>query len=339
MSTCEANPNTGKLLERQGCACGHNVDSHTHPSKMIRDPITREVAEHFTHGRCAVAGCACSNYERANATYESRTVTQRSWRRRLFLAVGVWLGMTSRSAEDKSNAKPKGLRVLFLGNSQIFYNDLPRTLETLAASAPADRPRIKASQVTPAGASLETLWNKGTDKGSARAKIAEEQWDYVILQERFDAEAGSFIKHAVLFQELIEKQGAKTVLFCTASISSLYPQGFQELHDMHAALGKQLHLPVAAAGKTWLTYWGNDTTPEQRLALYDPDKAHPGKKGSYIYACSLYAVLTGHSPVCLTHRIPKRAGKAITPAEALKFQEAGWKMHQEMNGETTAAHP
>jgi hypothetical protein len=268
------------------------------------------------------------------------TVQQLSCQRWFFLAVGVWIiGLAGAPARDRSDAQPKELRVLFLGNSQIFYNDLPRTVEALAESAPADRPRIKASQFTPGGASLESLWNKGADKGSARAKITEEKWDYVILQERFDAKADSFNKYAPLFHEVIEKQGAKTVLFCTASISSQYPQGFQELHDMHVTLGKKMHLPVAAAGKTWLTYWGNDTTPEQRLALYDPDKDHPGKKGSYIYACSLYAVLTGQSPVGLTHRIPKQPEDTVTPAEALKFQEAAWKVHREMNGQEKASKP
>jgi hypothetical protein len=67
MSTCDANMKTGKPLERQVCTCGHDVDSHTHPSTMVRDPKTGEVGEHFAHGSCSVNGCACSDYEKANA--------------------------------------------------------------------------------------------------------------------------------------------------------------------------------------------------------------------------------------------------------------------------------
>ncbi len=69
--------------------------------------------------------------------------------------------------------------------------------------------------------------------------------------------------------------------------------------------------------------------------MYAPDKAHPGKKGSYIYACSLYAVLTGNSPVGL----PKQPEDTITPAEAKKSQESAWKVHQEVNGKTKAPMP
>lgn len=230
-------------------------------------------------------------------------------------------------------AKSKELQVLFIGNSQVFYNDLPRTVEALAESAPLERPRIKADRFVSGGASLERLWNAGEGKGTARAKIAEKKWDFVILQEIYNVKVEAFNKYAPLFYDAIQKNGSRTVLFCTASISQMFPKGFDDLHDMHIALGKKLQVPVAAAGKAWLTYWGDKPTDEQRLALYDRDKAHPGQKGSYIYACTLYAVLTGQSPVGLSHRIPKQAEDAVTAAQAKLFQQAAWKVHQEVNTE------
>src|SRR4029079_8978257 len=117
----------------------------------------------------------------------------------------------------------------------------------------------------------------------------------------------------------------------TASINSQYPKGFHELHDLHIALGKKLQVPVAAAGKAWLTCWGDSPSGEERLALYNADKAHPGVKGSYIYACTLYAALTGLSPFGLTNSIPKLPADTVTEAEAKQFQEAAWRVHQEVN--------
>jgi hypothetical protein len=260
-------------------------------------------------------------------------------RSRCWLLAGVALLVALQSsADDKPKAKSKELHVLFLGNSQIYYNELPRIVEALADSAPKQQPRIKASQYTPGGASLESLWNQGEDKG-ARGKIASEKWDYVILQERFDSKLDNFNKYAPLFHEVIEKNGSKMILFCTASISTLYPKGFDELLDMQLAMGKKLNVPVAAAGKAWLVYWGAESTPEQRLALYDPDKAHPGKKGSYIYACSLYAALTGQTPIGLTRRLPKQPEDLISAEEAKKYQEAAWKVQQEVNGKEKATKP
>ena len=234
-------------------------------------------------------------------------------------------------AQEPAKPKAKDLLVLFIGNSQIYYNDLPRTVEAAAKSAAEDRPRIRTDRFVPGGASLERLWNAGTGKGTARAKILEKKWDFVILQEIYNVKPESFNQYAPLFHEVIQKNGSQTVLFCTASVSQLYPKGFQDLHDMHLAVGKKLHVPVAAAGKAWLSYWGDNPTVEQRLALYDADKAHPGKKGSYIYACTLYAALTEHSPVGLTHRIPKQPANTVTEEEAKLFQKAAWRVHQEIN--------
>jgi hypothetical protein len=255
------------------------------------------------------------------------------------LPVFVLASVSRLSADEPAKAKAKDLRVLFIGNSQIYFNDLPRTVEALAESAPEDRPRIRTDRFVSGGASLEKLWNAGTGAGTARAKILEEKWDFVIVQDIYFVKPESFNKFAPLFHELIQKNGSRTVLFCTASVSQMYPKGFEELHDMHIALGKKLSIPVAAAGKTWLSYWGDKPTAEQRLALYDPDQAHPGKKGSYIYACSLYTALTGRSPVGLTNRIPKQPAETVAEAEAKQFQEAAWRVHQEINPEKAPPRP
>jgi hypothetical protein len=249
---------------------------------------------------------------------------------RLALFVALAIASAARG-EDPGKLKSKELHVLFIGNSQIYYNDLPRTVEALSESAPQDQPRIRTGRFVPGGASLASLWSAGEGKNTARAKILEQKWDFVIVQEIYNAKAESFNKYAPLFHELIQKNGSKMVLFCTASISTMYPNGFHDLLDMEIPMGKELKVPVAAAGKAWLIHWGDQTTPEQRLAFYAPDKAHPGKKGSYIYACVLYAALTGRSPAGLTHVIPNQPPDTVTEEEAKKFQEAAWKVHREVN--------
>ena len=99
----------------------------------------------------------------------------------------------------------------------------------------------------------------------------------MIVQEIYNARPESFNKYAPLFHELIQKNGAKTLLFCTASISSMYPKGFQDLLDMEIPMGKELKIPVAAAGKAWLIYWGDpQTTPEEPFGpFYAPGQSPP----------------------------------------------------------------
>ncbi len=251
------------------------------------------------------------------------------------LIVVLALGSIVQAAEPKAPS-PHEVRVLFLGNSQIFYNDLPRMLEALSQSAKNDRQRIKASQFVSGGASLESLWEAGTAEGKPRALIAGEKWDFVIVQEIYTyySKPESFNKYATLFEEWIRQHGSRMVLFCTASVNDLYPEGFHKLHDMQAVMAKKLSVPVVAAGQTWLHYWGDAPSLAERLALYHADKAHPGVKGSYLYACSLYAQITGLSPVGLTNQVPKQPVDAITPEEAQRFQEAAWQVHQQLNAGT-----
>ena len=128
------------------------------------------------------------------------------------------------------------------------------------------------------GASLESHWNRGEGKGTARAKIAEGKWDYVVLQDIYYTKPESFNKYARLFHELIRRHGAQTVLLSTASISTLYPKGFHELHAMHVALGKELKVPVAAAGQAWLVYWGDNSTPEERLGSTTRTRPIPARR-------------------------------------------------------------
>ena len=138
---------------------------------------------------------------------------------------------------------------------------------------------------------------------------------------------------------MISQNGGKTVLLSTASFPNMVPKSFLELHDRHVTVGKELKVPVAAAGKACLVYWGDSPTQEEILALYDRDKGHPGPRGSYLYACTLYAIVTGHSPVGLTHRVPNQPEDTITPAQAKRFQEAAWQVHQEVNGKQPVSKP
>lgn len=260
-----------------------------------------------------------------------------------FFLAALFVGMSSAAADEKDTPRP--IRVLFVGNSQFYYNNLHKIVEALAESAPKDRPRIStdakpSDRAVAGGATLERHWKFGTGKNTARAKITEEKWDYVILQEFTGyASRESTNQYARLFHDLIRQNGAKTVLFSTAHVANHAPKGFLEVNEVNAALAKELQVPVVAAGMAWLAYWGDNPTQEQILALYDKDKGHPGPKGSYLYACTLYAFLTGHSPVGLTNRLPHLPEHPITPAEAKRLQEAAWRVHQEINSKETANKP
>ncbi|MFA5265141.1 MAG: hypothetical protein WC378_15065 [Opitutaceae bacterium] len=227
------------------------------------------------------------------------------------------------------------LKVLFLGNSQMFYYDLPKMVKILADSAPAERSRIEVGEGLLGGASLKILWDK-EGPGSPRAMIATGKWDYVVIQEVYCPRQEEFETYAAKFDELIRNFQSRTVLFATASVSEFYqegttyPNGFVALNDRQLAFGKKHGILVALAGYAWMKYLGPNPSVAQRLDLYDKDKGHPGSKGTYLYACLLYAVLTGNNPEGLTNEFPSIHGGLVIPkAEAAKMQTAAWTQYLE----------
>lgn len=216
---------------------------------------------------------------------------------------------------------PKPLNVLLVGNSQcpaIVSNQL---LEKLAASDKDARP-IKVVGCIKGGASLRSHWEAGTGPESARGKITGSAWDFVVLQDIYNVEEAAFQPYARKFHELIKEQGAKTVLFGTASILSDYPQGFERLHRLHIAMGKELEVPIVDASQAYFRYFGEMPSPELMASLFAKDRAHPGLQGSYLYSCGIYSVLTGRSAVGLA------APEAIPVDVAKALQETAWAQHQ-----------
>jgi hypothetical protein len=216
----------------------------------------------------------------------------------------------------------KPIQVLLVGNSQCPTIVANQLLEKLAASDKGARP-IKVTGAVRGGASLKSHWEAGTGPETARGKIAAGGFDFVVLQDIYYVEEAAFQPYARNFHRLIKESGAQTVLFGTASILSDYPKGFERLHRVHVAMGKELEVPIVDASQAYFRYFGDKPSAELMESLFAKDRAHPGLQGSYLYACGIYSVLTGRSPVGL-------AAPEMIPAEVAKaLQETAWAQHQE----------
>jgi len=218
--------------------------------------------------------------------------------------------------------------------------DLPRMVKIMSESAPADHPCLKIGAAVFGGATLKTHWEKGEEPGTPRTMISTGKWDYVIIQEIYCAGKREFEKYAALMDKVIRKAGAKTILFATANITQhyhgrlgyRYPDSFNKLNGMQVRFGRKRGIPVAAAGYAWMKYLGQKPSDKKLLDLYHKDKGHPGLKGSYIYACLLYTVLTGKNPAGLTGKFKDiRGGFSISKKEAAKMQKAAWDQYLENN--------
>ena len=103
------------------------------------------------------------------------------------------------------------MRILMLGNSFIFTNDLPDALSRLTGA--------EVIAHTRGGARLAEQLNPKTKMGArTQAALEKEPWDYVVLQEMSNGPItapDSFFRSVRLLCEQIRQNGAIPVLYAT----------------------------------------------------------------------------------------------------------------------------
>lgn len=238
------------------------------------------------------------------------------------------------------------LRVLFIGNSYTYFNNLPEMLATLAQSAPHAR-TLDTAIVAKGAATLQQLWTEG----EAVAAIRNGSWDYVVLQEQstlgatlIDGQTAInapqfFYTYARLFDREITAQGGKTVFLLTwARKRALAHQA--ALTSAYMRIAQELHAVVVPVGMAWQKL--REAKPD--LELYAKDGSHPSPLGSYVAACLFYATLFGESPEgvpaqVVAHAVSPGGRLAETtttlvdlpPEEATWLQRFVWQTYTELH--------
>jgi hypothetical protein len=217
-------------------------------------------------------------------------------------------------------AAPAPVRVLLVGNSLTYFNDMPRMLAQMAA-APGASP-LRVAFCGAGGLRLQDHW----ERGDVVKALGAAQWDVVVLQgqslEPTDS-TESFLEYGRRLDGEIRRHGARTVLFLTWAVEGRL-QG--PLTNAYLQLSRETGATVAPVGLAFASERRRGRT------LLGGDDVHPNLAGSYLAACVLYAVVTGRSPVDLTHRFesapegtrPAGAAREIPPDLALELQHAAW---------------
>jgi hypothetical protein len=206
----------------------------------------------------------------------------------LLAAFFLAMGPGARHAKA-SQGQRSPMRVLFIGNSYIFVNNLPALLTKLAEVSSAG-PAIETATVTEGGWTLQRHW----EAGNALKKVQESHWDYVVLQEQsqqpiLDREA--MFRYARLFDAEIKKVGARTLFYLTWARENR-PEDQARLSDAYQTIARELHAVVAPVGVAWQEARGQ----EPSLKLYVEDQSHPSASGTYLAALVFLAVLRGELP-------------------------------------------
>lgn len=208
------------------------------------------------------------------------------------------------AAADLGTA-PRALRVLFVGNSYTFFNDLPGQVWALGGSLPSPPPPIAVEVVAVGGA---TLGDHYASTG-ALGRIREGGWTHVVLQGQSVeplAWPDDFEQYAAKLGAEAAGVGATVVYFETwarAAGDAVYrePWSGGTPAAMQAGLRREYAMAAAAvpgghmapAGDAWEVALGRAPDP----TLYASDGSHPTARGTYLAACAILGTLERRSVV------------------------------------------
>jgi hypothetical protein len=238
------------------------------------------------------------------------------------------------------------VRVLLIGNSYTYFNNLPEMFAQLAAAGqqPAET-RMEA----PGGWRLKDHW----EKGEARKALADGKWDYVVLQDQSTLGVTLFVdgKARVSSDEVfrpaadrwaaeIGRSGAKPVFYLTWARRAS-PEDQDTLAYAYISAAKASGALVSPVGLAW------QRVRRQRpdIGLFADDGSHPSPAGTYLAACTFFAAVFDKDPTGLPasvrgHPVNLDTEKVevgrtavlaeLPPADARVLQAAAWSAWQEL---------
>jgi hypothetical protein len=231
----------------------------------------------------------------------------------LLLTVPLYLGLAKsgiirspffpRADGDLALAKSDrpGLRVLFVGNSFTYYNEMPAMVHDLAAGDPGARPLFTVEYTAPNWSLRKAAGDHGLGD-----LIDDVSWDTVVLQDRsaylsYSREwwARETLPYAGSLRREIATAGAQMMFFMTwgyergVDWKDSYDGMQARLADGYTELAGTLSGDIAPVGLAWAAALGD----RPGLDLWKRDGHHPNRAGSYLAACVFYRELTGRDPL------------------------------------------
>ena len=214
---------------------------------------------------------------------------------------------TEKIEEDKM------LNILFLGNSLMYYNDMP---ELFAQIAQANGKKVNVKSVTKGSATISDFTDERTEVGGQAIPLLKNQkWDLVVIEpSRRISPFESTVKETELasakkIRELAKAAGGDVLLYSvwgnnTGNVDEYKannPTSMTKvaghlmgrkshtkfLHEVNIEFASALGVKVAPAGYAF----ENCIAKYPDLNLYHSDERHPSPIGSYLAAAVIYATV------------------------------------------------
>jgi hypothetical protein len=218
----------------------------------------------------------------------------------------VVTGLSGNGFGVSNKAKP--LRVLFIGNSLTYSNDLPAFVEAFAKAA--GQRSFSYKTVAFPNFSLEDHWN---NKDSLKA-LKNGPWDFVVMQQGPSASKEGravLLEYARRFAGEIRKVGGRPAFYSVwPSVNRM--QDFKGVRESYREAADELDGLMLPVGEAWLNAWKVNSS----IGLYSTDGFHPSPLGTYLAGLVIYEQLYNQSPIGLPAKLRLSSGIAVeVPAD------------------------
>jgi hypothetical protein len=227
------------------------------------------------------------------------------------LALALLLVIGSCNGSSLGPGRGGSYRVLFIGNSLTYVNDLPGTLSHMAAAV--DDIITVQSVARPNFALIDHV----NGLSEAVQVIRQGGWNFVVLQEgpsSLPVNRDTLVLATRLLDPEIRAAGARTALYM------VWPElerrnVFDAVRDAYQLAAKEVGGIFLPAGEAWRTAWAADPG----LRLYGPDNFHPSELGTYLAALVIYEGLTGHDARALPATATVAGHQLSIPASTVRL--------------------
>jgi len=230
---------------------------------------------------------------------------------------------------------------MFIGNSFFYYNNgMPGHLSLLEKAAdPEHKQDYRNTMVTIGGSGFDWHDVESYFRPNAVGSYSFDDNNNLVFNKKdklFEAAVmmdcsqcpihpqlkSVFTDYAGKNSDIVRAHGATPIFFMSWAYADK-PEMTAQLAEAYTVAGNANKALVIPAGLAFARV--REKQPE--LNLYVADKRHPSLAGTYLAACTVFAALTGRSPVGNTYL----AG--IDPPTAALLQQAAWETVQDYYGQ------
>lgn len=218
------------------------------------------------------------------------------------------------------------MKILFIGNSHTYYNELPQIVKELLEYTGV---KTHVTMSTEGGKGLIYHCNRE----DVNFNIRHGDYDVVVLQDKASNFNPEDYKEGgrILMRNSLASSPARRVLYMVWA-RRMEKEKQEIITRAHTEFGQEIGAAVAPAGEVWHKMLRE--TPDLEGQLYRPDGNHATPLGSYLAATTLFYTITGRQrPIVLKEGAQPSTRLEIDPELARRIHKEACAMVKKFRAE------